>query len=61
MSAPVITHALGAQVLVTEHATTADLPDGRQMPPPGDGWHAIRRTQPAQHNGRRIVLHNPHE
>ena len=51
--------AAPAQVLVIEHATTADLPDGRQMPPLGDGWHAVGRIIWTQ--WRRIVLRTPDE
>ena len=51
--------AAPAQVLVIEHATTADLPDGRQMPPLGDGWHAVGRIIRTQ--WRRIVLRTPDE
>ena len=51
--------AARAQVLVIEHATTADLPDGRQMPPLGDGWHAVGRITGTQ--WRRIALPNPHQ
>jgi hypothetical protein len=46
-------------VLVIEHATTADLPDGRQMPPLGDGWRAVGRIIRTQ--WRRIALRNPDE
>jgi hypothetical protein len=49
--------AVRAQVLVIEHATTADLPDGRQMPPLGDGWHAVGRITGTR--WRRIALPNP--
>ena len=51
--------AARTQVLVIEHATTADLPDGRQMPPLGDGWHAVGRIIRTQ--WRRIALRNPDE
>jgi hypothetical protein len=51
--------AARAQVLVIEHATTADLPDGRQMPPLGDGWRAVGRITRTQ--CRRIALRNPDE
>ena len=51
--------AARAQVLVIERATTADLPDGRQMPPLGDGWHAVGRIIRTQ--WRRIVLRTPDE
>jgi hypothetical protein len=46
-------------VLVIEHATTAALPDGRQMPPLGDGWRAVDRITRTQ--WRRIALRNPDE
>jgi len=49
--------AAPAQVLVIEHATTADLPDGRQMPPLGDGWHTVGRITGTR--WRRIALPNP--
>jgi hypothetical protein len=48
-----------AQALVIERATTADLPDGRQMPPLGDGWQAVDRITRTQ--WRRIAFRNPHE
>src|SRR5215471_70295 len=51
--------AARAQALVIEHATTADLPDGRQMPPLGDGWHALGRISGTR--WRWIGLRNPHE
>ena len=51
--------AAPAQVLVIEHATTGDLPDGRQMPPLGDGWRAVDRITRTQ--WRRIALRNPDE
>ena len=51
--------AAPAQVLVIEHATTADLPDGRQMPPLGDGWRVVDRITRTQ--WRRIALRNPDE
>jgi hypothetical protein len=51
--------AAPAQVLVIEHATTADLPDGRQMPPLGDGWHAVDRI--TRTYWRRVALRNPDE
>jgi hypothetical protein len=51
--------AARAQVLVIEHATTADLPDGRQMPPLGDGWHAVDRI--TRTHWRRVALRNPDE
>jgi hypothetical protein len=51
--------AARAQVLVIEHATTADLPDGRQMPPLGDGWHAVGRITGTR--WRRINSRNPQE
>ena len=51
--------AAPVQVLVIEHATTADFPDGRQMPPLGDGWRAVDRITRTQ--WRRIALRNPDE
>jgi len=44
---------------VIEHATSADLPDGRQMPPLGDGWHAVGRITGTR--WRRINSRNPQE
>ena len=40
-------------------SATDDLPDGRQIPPLGDGWHAVDRITRTQ--SRRIALLNPDE
>jgi hypothetical protein len=51
--------AARAQLLLIEHATTDDLPDGRQMPPFGDGWRAVGRITSTR--WRRINSRNPQE
>lgn len=51
--------AARAQVIVIELATTADFPDGRQIPPHGDDWHAVGRITRTQ--WRRIAWRSPDE